>query len=226
MKGFSLIIQRRTKLGWRVLLSIFLSLWIAHRLPAPVIEPQEGTPTVAPKPKVKPRQNSASVQTPVKKTASMADQEVDVLLSENTQAALKYLRDYVERFEKMPFAWKSDVKPDEILQRLQQVLAGRFRNVSIENGTSAGRHNKTGLIMVFDLKAHVGSWSGTTNTVSLSGTFKDGNGKTLETVTASGKSTVPYPAFHTSFPKAAATAFAEFSQKLGVRSGASTALKR
>jgi len=226
VKGFSLIIQRRTRLGWRVLLSIFLSLWIAHRLPAPVIEPEEATPTVAPKPKIKPRQNSASVQTPAKKTASMADQEVDVLLSDNTQAALKYLRDYVEKFEKMPFAWKSDVKPDDIIQRLQQVLSARFRNVSILNESDGTRSKKSGLIMVFDLQAHVGSFSGTHNTVSLSGTFKDGNGKVLQTVTASGKSTVPYPAFHTSFPKAVTAAFAEFSQKLGVGSAASTALKR
>jgi hypothetical protein len=198
----------------------------AHRLPAPISEIPTPTPAQSVEPKTKPPSNSKKKSSTAKKTATMADQEVRVLISENTQAALKYLRDYVENFEKMPFAWKSDVKPDEILPRLQQVLSARFRNVSIGNGVSAGRHNKTGLVMVFDLQAHVGSWSGTTNTVSLTGTFKDSNGKTLETVSALGKSTVPYPASHTSFPKAVAAAFAEFSQKLGVGSAASTALKR
>jgi hypothetical protein len=196
-----------------LLFTLALLLITAHRVPAPIVE---ATPTPGQKhaTKSKPK-DSEIVKAPLKKTASMADQEVDVLLSENTQAALKYLRDYVERFEKMPFAWKSDVKPDEIVQRLQQVLSARFRNVSILNESDGTRSKKSGLIMVFDLQAHVGSFSGTHNTVSLSGTFKDGNGKVLQTVTASGKSTVPYPAFHTSFPKAVTAAFAEFSRKLG-----------
>ena len=197
-----------------VFLVLVLMLVCAHRLPAPIIE-ESPTPAPSQKHVIKSRpKESENVKAPVKKTASMADQQVDVLLSENAQAALKYLRDYVEKFEKMPFTGKSDVKPDEILQQLQQVLSNRFRTVSIASDSSASHSNRTGLVMVFDLQAHVGSWSGTTNTVSLAGTFKDGNGKTLETVTASGKSTVPYPNFHTSFPKAVAVAFAECSQKL------------
>ena len=68
--------------------------------------------------------------------------------------------------------------------------------------------------MVFDLRAQVGSISFTHNTVELAGTFKDGNGKVLGSVAGSGKSMVPYPNFHTSFPKAADAAFADFSRNL------------
>ena len=209
-----------------LLFTLVLLLITAHQLPAPISEVE--TPAPAPEQTAKPKtkQKSASAQTPVKKTASMADQEVDVVVSENTQAALKYLRDYVEKFEKMPFAWKSDVKPDEILPRLQQVLSARFKNVSILNESDGTRSKKSGLVMVFDLQAHVGSSSFTTNTISLTGTFQGGNGKTLQTLTASGKSVVPYPAFHTSFPKAVAAAFAEFSQKLGTGGTTSTARKQ
>ena len=142
----------------------------------------------------------------------MADQEVDVVLSESAQGALKKLKDYVEHYEKMPFAGKSDVKPDEILPHLRQALSTRFRSVSIAN---AGSAHRGGLVMVFDLQARVGSVSFTHNTVDLTGTFRDGNGKALGSVTGSGKSMVPYPNFHTSFPRAVDAAFAEFSRNLG-----------
>jgi hypothetical protein len=68
------------------------------------------------------------------------------------------------------------------------------------------------------LRAHVGMTSGEKNTVSIVGTFKDSSGKALQTITASGSTTVPYPAWRTHFPDALAAAFDEFSQKLsGVR---------
>jgi hypothetical protein len=197
-----------------LLFTIAVFFITAQELPAPISE--EPTPTANQKHVTKARaRNSGTVKAPVKKTATMADQEVDVLLSENTQAALRYLRDYVEGYEKMPFAGKSDVKPDEILPRLKQVLSSRFRNVSIINGSSQNRVTKGGLVMVFDLQAKVGSWSGTHNTISLSGTFKDGSGKALQTITAAGSTTVPYPAWRTHFPEALSAALTEFSQKLG-----------
>ena len=68
--------------------------------------------------------------------------------------------------------------------------------------------------MLFDLQAHVGSISFTANTVSFIATFKDG-GRTLQTISASGKSTVPYPAFSNQFSKAVERVFADFSLKLG-----------
>jgi hypothetical protein len=178
----------------------------APRLPAPIME-ETPAPTAASKSKPT---KSSTANAPAKKSTSMADQQVEVSLSDNARAALRYLRDYVENYEKMPFAGKSD----EILPRLQQVLSSRFRNVSIITGSSQSRATKGGLIMVLDLEAKVGSWSGTHDTISLSGTFKDSSGKVLKTLIGSGKSTVPYPAFHTSYPKALAAALTEFSQKL------------
>jgi hypothetical protein len=68
--------------------------------------------------------------------------------------------------------------------------------------------------MLFDLQAHVGSISFTTNTVSFIATFKSSAGRTIQTISASGKSTVPYPAFGLQFSNAVSRAFADFSQKL------------
>ena len=203
-----------------VLLSLSILVATSQRLPAPISEvPEPPTPTPAQSVKLKSKlpYNSKEKSSTAKKTATIADQQIQVVLSENTRVSLMHLRTYVETGEKIPFAPKSDVKPDEILERLRQVLSSRFRSVSILNGSS-GRESGSSLVMVFDLQAHVGMTSGEKNTVSIVGTFKDGSGKALQTITAAGSTTVPYPAWRTHFPDALAAAFAEFSQKLsGVR---------
>jgi hypothetical protein len=191
--------------------AVALSLMATHRLPAPIVE--EPTPT-APQPAIKSKaKNSGAVKSPVKESSGMNSQSVQVIFTENTRAALVALRTYVEIYEKMPFAGKSDVNPNEISERLRQVLATRFRNVSISENSSENARN--GLVMLFDLQTHVGSYSGNTNTVSFTATFKNG-GRTIQNISASGSSIIPYPAFGTRFPKAVAAAFTDFSQKLSV----------
>jgi len=197
-----------------LLFTVALLIMTAHRLPAPIIE--EATPTPSQHATKARPQKSEAVKAHVKETASMTDQSVQVVFTETTRASITHLRTYVETAEKIPFAPKSDVKPDEVTERLRQVLSNRFRNVSIS--ASSGNHPGDGLVMVFDLQARVGMTSGEKNTVSIEGTFKDGSGKAIQTITAAGSTTVPYPAWRTHFPDALAAAFAEFSQKLsGVR---------
>ncbi len=166
-------------------LIVTLLLITAHRLPAPISEIPTPTPAQSVKPKSKPVYNFNKKSSVAKQAATIADQQVQVVLSENTRVSLMHLRTYVETGEKIPFAPKSDVKPDEILERLRQVLSSRFRSVSILNGSS-GSQSGNGLVMVFDLQAHVGMTSGEKNTVSIVGTFKDGSGKALQTITANG----------------------------------------
>ena len=141
----------------------------------------------------------------------MDSRSVQVIMTDNTKAAIAYLRNHVQTYESMPFAGKSDVRPDEILERLRQSLSTRFSNVSILSGGGSG---KSGMTMLFDLQAHVGSVSFTTNTVSFVATFKNSAGRTIQTISASGSSIIPYPNFSTQFPKAVSRAFADFSQKL------------
>jgi len=185
-------------------LLLFLS---AHRLPAPIRE--EATPKpVAPKQKSESKssdKSSSSAET------GMNSRSVQVIMTDNTKAAIEYLRNHVQTYESMPFAGKSDVRPDEILDQLRRSLSTRFSNVSILSGGGSG---KSGLTMLFDLQAHVGSVSFTTNTVSFVATFKNSAGRTIQTISASGSSIIPYPNFSTQFPKAVAKAFADFSQKL------------
>jgi hypothetical protein len=172
----------------------------AHRLPAPIRDIEE-TPKLAAPTKAKAESKASG------KSASesgMRSHSVTVVLTDNTRAAILYLKNY----EGKPF---SDVRTGEILERLRQALSTRFSNVSISESTSTSRSG--GLTMLFDLQAHVGSISFTANTVSFIATFKDG-GRTLQTISASGKSTVPYPAFSNQFSKAVERVFADFSPKL------------
>ncbi|MEY2545837.1 MAG: hypothetical protein QOG48_954 [Verrucomicrobiota bacterium] len=168
------------------------------RLPAPVEE--EATPS----------RHGATKSVAPKKTLPPTERgvgrdSVQVVLTDNARATILYLKNY----EGKAF---SDVRPDEILQQLRQALSTRFSNVSILESSSASRSG--GLTMLFDLQAHVGSISFTTNTVSFIATFKSSAGRTIQTISASGKSTVPYPAFGLQFSNAVSRAFADFSQKL------------
>ena len=191
----------------RFLIINFLLL-TAHQLPAPIVEE---TPQPRAAPKRKPEtETSAKTKKPSNAESGMSSRSVQVILTENTRAALTYLRNYVQTYESMPLTGKSDVRPDEIMEQLRQALSTRFSNVSILNGSGS---SKGGLSMIFDLQAHVGSSSFTSNNVSFIATFKDG-GRTIQSISASGTSSIPYPAFATQFPKAVSRAFADFSQKL------------
>ena len=171
-----------------------------HRLPAPIREEETPQLSVATK-----RKAEAKAAKPASAETGMSSRSVQVILTDSTRAAILYLKNY----EGKPFC---DVRTGEILEQLRQALSTRFRNVSISENNSASRNG--GLTMLFDLQAHVGSISFTANTVSFIATFKNSAGRTIQTISASGKSTVPYPAFSDDFSKAVQRAFVDFSQKL------------
>jgi hypothetical protein len=180
----------------------------AHRLPAPIRE--EATPRPTPVAKTK-----AESKAPAKKSetaeSGMSSHSVTVVLTDNTRAAILSLKNYVQQMNDAPFAVKPDVQPDEIVEKLRQSLSSRFTSVSISNSATG---SGSGLTMFFDLQAHVATYSGKKNTVSIVATFKNNSGRTIQTISSSGTSTMPYPAFATRFPQAVSAAFADFSQKL------------
>jgi hypothetical protein len=186
------------------LIVLLLLLFGAHRLPAPIIEEPSATPR--PALKIKSRSNGQS-KNAEKADSGIQSRSVQVVLTDNTRAAMLYLKNYEDK----PF---SDVRSGEILEQLRQTLSTRFSNVSISESNSTSRSG--GLTMLLDLQAHVASISFTANTVSFVATFKNSAGRTIQTISASGKSTVPYPAFSNQFSKAVHQAFADFSQKLAV----------
>ena len=186
----------------RLCLVCCLLFLTAHRLPAPIVE--ESTPQPVLKRKTESRPSSA-IKSASSPETGMKSRSVQVVLTENTRAAILYLKNYEDK----PF---SNVRTGEILEQLRQALSTRFSNVSISESNSTTRSG--GLTMFFDLQAHVGSISFTANTVSFVAMFKNSAGRTIQTISASGKSTVPYPAFSNEFSKAVQRAFADFSQKL------------
>jgi hypothetical protein len=184
------------------LLTFVILIATEHRLPAPIREEETPQPSAVTKRKAETKSTTA-------KSASaeigMSSRSVQVILTDNTRAAILYLKDY----EGKAF---SDVRTGEILEQLRQALSTRFSNVLISESNSTSRSG--GLTMLFDLQAHVGSISFTASTVSFVATFKNSAGRTIQTISASGKSTVPYPAFSNEFSKAVQRAFTDFSQKL------------
>jgi len=186
----------------RLCLVCCLLFLTAHRLPAPIVE--ESTPQPVLKRKTESRPSSA-IKSASSPETGMNSRSVQVVLTENTRAAILNLKNYEDK----PF---SNVRTGEILEQLRQALSTRFSNVSISESNSTTRSG--GLTMFFDLQAHVGSISFTANTVSFVAMFKNSAGRTIQTISASGKSTVPYPAFSNEFSKAVQRAFADFSQKL------------
>jgi hypothetical protein len=172
------------------------------RLPAPIREEPTPKPSVVAKPKTESKSSEKSSST---SESGMGSHSVTVVFTDNTRAAILFLKNY----EGKPF---TDVRTDQIVEQLRRALSTRFSNVSIlENGSSS---RSGGLTMLFDLQAHPASISFTANTVSFIATFKNSGGRTVQTISAAGKSTVPYPAFSNQFSKAVERAFADFSQKL------------
>lgn len=182
-----------------------------QRLPAPIVEETTPKPTAA---KSKGERKSApKTKAAPAPEAGMNSRSVQVVLTDNTRATLLYLKNRVQQYESQPLAGKSDVHPNEILEQLRRALSTRFSNVSISETNSTSRSG--GSTMLFDLQATVGTISFTTNMVSFTATFKGSGGQTIQTISASGKSMVPYPGFFgTQFSKAVTAAFTDFSQKL------------
>lgn len=190
------------------LLAFVFLFFAANRLPAPIREEATPEPNAPPKRKAESKSSTAKA---APAESGMNSRSVQVVLTDNTRAAILYLKNYVQQMNDAPFAVKPDVQPDEIVEKLRLTLSSRFTNISISNNsTSSG----SGLTIFFDLQAHVATYSGKQNTVSIVATFKNNSGRTIQTISSSGTSTMPYPAFATRFPQAVSAAFADFSQKL------------
>lgn len=207
--GAFTITRTQMRISASILVGAVLLLLIAPRSPAPIIEETPAPPT---KQKAQAKV-PAKTQTSSTAETGMSSRSVQVVLTDKTRATMLYLKNRVQQYESQPLAGKSDVHPDEILEQLRRVLSTRFRNVSISESNSTSRSG--GLTMLFELQANVGTISFTTNTVSFTATFKSSGGQTIQTISASGKSMVPYPGFFgTQFSKAVTAVFTDFSQKL------------
>src|SRR2546421_1900914 len=114
-----------------VVLAAVLLLIPLHRLPAPIVEETTPQPGTAPKRKVQSKSLSTTKSAPGAESG-MSSKSVQVVLTDNTRAAILYLKNY----EGKPF---SNVRTGEILEQLRQALSTRFSNVSISESNSTSR---------------------------------------------------------------------------------------
>jgi hypothetical protein len=129
-----------------------------------------------------------------------------LVLTDDTKASLKSLVSKSNLCSTLNFGIGSDdVQPQIITDGIRQVLLKRFKQ--------QGDETKNNLVMLFDAHVKLGMFSGTTTSLSLTGTFMDGD-QTIDTIKAEGKAVMPYPAINFAFHKAALIAFAQFDENL------------
>jgi len=129
-----------------------------------------------------------------------------ITLTENTKATLKLLAGRANMESTLNFGMGADdVQPQILLDGIHQALLKRFQQLPGEQNSN--------FVMVFDAKAQLGMFSGSTTSLVLTGSFMDGN-QTIDIITGQGSSKMPYPAVNFAFHKAADSAFAQFDENL------------
>jgi len=129
-----------------------------------------------------------------------------IILTENTKASLKSLAGKANMESTLNFGMGADdVQPQILLDGIHQILSKRFQQVP-------GEQND-GFVLVFDAQAKLGSFSGSTTSLELTGTFKE-NDQIIDIIKGEGSSEMPFPAVNFGFRKAADGAFAQFDENL------------
>jgi PDZ domain len=142
-------------------------------------------------------------------------QQLRVVMSETTMASFKKLSVLKSSGQVLSFGIKNDINtPDDVKKRLLEALSPPFSRISIGNNSSESGNRGDGLTMIFDLRFTLPIMSPCNNTVQISGTFIDANGKVIQIFNGSGLSHRPYGSFSTHFPAALTAAFNEFSNNL------------
>ena len=157
----------------------------------------------------------ASLKPSLKQEGPYSRQTLHVIISKNTQAAMKYMTDGVNlavRYGNRAAASEAD--PRCVMDTLNQVLSSRFKTVTMSIEPAAASEPHSDLTMLFDVQIKMGSLSGQKNLVDLTGIFMDEAQHPIETVQGKGTSTIPYPAFTVRFREAVNAAFAEFTSNL------------
>jgi hypothetical protein len=147
----------------------------------------------------------------VKRDGPFATVSIRVVDSENTRVTLKHLSDTASMLMlAMNPGAAGDLDPRTVHAGLTQVLAPRFKSVTVAGATE---EQKSDLTVIFDARVFLGQMSGQTTTVEISGIFRDGD-QVIETVSGKGAATLGWPAWTFRFREAANLAFADFARNL------------
>ena len=141
--------------------------------------------------------------------ARFPDQSVTVVLSPRTQNALEFLAVKARKTGSS----KDVSAAKDVVVNLKRVLAANFRSFQVVTNAAEAR-GPSDLTMVLDMRVTLARMSWQQNSIELQGSLVGPDQQPYATVTGSGTSTMPWPAFQTEFFQAADAAFIEFNNNL------------
>lgn len=144
---------------------------------------------------------------------SYASAKLCLMLTENTDKAIKLLGEY-QSFATVMGSNASEVDPKQRVAELIELFNSRFREVVRMHSLDEVPANKCNAALALDVQIQLGSRSFTNHTVDISGTFADGKGAQLDVLSGAGISRVPWPISSPNFLPAWNQALTSFGDKL------------
>lgn len=129
---------------------------------------------------------------------SYAAAKICLMLTENTGKAIGHLAD----MHTLGGQWganASDVDPKQRVAELTEVLTTRFRETVRVSSLDEMATHRCNLALALDIQIKLGQVSFSTHTVDISGSLVDDKRAPIESLTAAGRSAVPFPAFSINF---------------------------
>lgn len=146
---------------------------------------------------------------------SYASAKLCLMLTENTDKAIKHLGETHD----MGVKWggggmTEEVNPKPRVAELTELLTSRFRETVRVKSLDEMQTHRCNLALALDVQLQLGTVSFTTNSVEISGTFADDKGVRLDTLSGTGKTTVPWPNLSINFLSAWNQALTSFGDNL------------
>lgn len=140
-----------------------------------------------------------------------------LILSENAEKSMEYLRENRAKFDIPVFANQAgaaDLDPVYLTSGLNDVLTRRFRDVIRLDDFDSARSTNTDIVLLLDIRTEIGGMSFKTTSVQISGIFLNDNQEEIGRVEGTGRKKVPYPASTFQFKAATNEALTNFSGNL------------
>lgn len=148
-----------------------------------------------------------------KSNRALSGLKLCLMLSGNTNKSVSYLNDLTAKLGRLGND-ASDSEPKKRVGDLTEMLNNRFREVVTVNDLPEAQRQQCALSLALDIRVQVGSISFASTSVDMSGVFADVRGTELDTLTGSGKGTVPYPATNMGVSSAWGRALAALGEKI------------
>ena len=108
----------------------------------------------------------------------------------------------------------ADLDPQKVADDIVRVLKGKFTEVVKINSIADAATTGADLVMVMDLRIQLGQRSFKDHVIEIAGQLRSSSGTTIDVINASGKSTVPFPAFSINFAPGWKMAMNDLENKL------------